>query len=166
MRIVDIQAATALVFGVTVDALRGKALSRKFARPRQVAMFLSRQHTGRSSSEIGRLFGNRDHTTVLHACEVVPELAKRDPELARRIALVEVALQATPTPTVNDLEIGDAAQSAVNGAGRALDSAVARVADEIKRRLAVRAKDEPLTVLVRLAELAGLSPTDITEFKT
>jgi chromosomal replication initiator protein len=49
------------------------------ARPRQVAMYLARKLTTRSLPEIGRRFGGRDHTTVLHACRRIEELREKDP---------------------------------------------------------------------------------------
>ena len=48
--------------------------SRVVARPRQVAMYLSKTFTPKSLPEIGKLFGGRDHTTVLHACRKIKEL--------------------------------------------------------------------------------------------
>ena len=57
--------------------------ARAVARPRQVAMYLAKQLTSRSLPEIGRKFGNRDHTTVMHAVQRVGELMARDAELRR-----------------------------------------------------------------------------------
>ena len=55
--------------------------ARQVARPRQVAMYLSKQLTTRSLPEIGRKFGGRDHTTVMHAVKRVEELAASDSHL-------------------------------------------------------------------------------------
>ena len=55
--------------------------SRNIARPRQIAMFLSKNLTTRSLPEIGRKFGGRDHTTVIHAIKKVKELVKNDSSL-------------------------------------------------------------------------------------
>jgi chromosomal replication initiator protein len=64
----EIQAATCRHFGVSTDELVSSARSARVAWPRQVAMYLSRELTGASLPSIGREFGGRDHTTVLHAC--------------------------------------------------------------------------------------------------
>lgn len=55
--------------------------AREVARPRQVAMYLSKLLTPKSLPDIGRLFGNRDHTTVIHACRQVTRLIAEDPEI-------------------------------------------------------------------------------------
>jgi chromosomal replication initiator protein len=60
-------AQTATYFGLTVDDLTGQGRSRHIATPRQVAVFLCRELTELSLPQIGREFGNRDHTTVMHA---------------------------------------------------------------------------------------------------
>jgi chromosomal replication initiator protein len=59
-----------------------KKRSRSIARPRQVAMSLSKELTDLSLPDIGQAFGGRDHTTVLHACRKVEELMRSDPQLA------------------------------------------------------------------------------------
>src|SRR5262249_54249260 len=64
----EIQAATCPHFGVSTDELVSSARSARVAWPRQVAMYLARELTGASLPSIGREFGGRDHTTVLHAC--------------------------------------------------------------------------------------------------
>jgi chromosomal replication initiator protein len=55
--------------------------SRSVARPRQVAMALSKELTTHSLPEIGDAFGGRDHTTVMHACKRIKELREGDPRL-------------------------------------------------------------------------------------
>jgi len=72
-------------FGVAVEALTGKRRTRKLTVPRQVAMYLMRQLTDLSLVEIGRYFGGRDHTTVLHACSRVGEMASNDNAFAERL---------------------------------------------------------------------------------
>ena len=57
--------------------------TRSVARPRQAAMWLAKQLTTRSLPDIGRRFGGRDHTTVLHAVRRIEELRAGDPQLAR-----------------------------------------------------------------------------------
>ena len=62
--------------------------AREVARPRQVAMYLSKQLTPRSLPEIGRRFGGRDHTTVIHAVKQIEKLRAQDPELDSDIRLL------------------------------------------------------------------------------
>jgi chromosomal replication initiator protein len=66
--ITEIQAATCEHFGISSDELLSSARTHRIAWPRQVAMYLARELTGESLPAIGRRFGGRDHTTVLHAC--------------------------------------------------------------------------------------------------
>src|SRR6185295_15941211 len=72
-------------FAVRSDALFGKRRTRSIAMPRQIAMYLVRQLTELSLVEIGRLFGGRDHTTVLYACEKIGVLASTDIQFADKI---------------------------------------------------------------------------------
>lgn len=57
-------------------------------RPRQVAMYLARHLTPHSYPRIGQFFGDRDHTTVIHACRRVEELKSTDPDLAEAVAQI------------------------------------------------------------------------------
>ena len=66
--------------------------SRRVARPRQVAMFLAREITARSLPEIGRRFGGRDHTTVLHACRRIAALCNEDPTFKQEIDFLKQVL--------------------------------------------------------------------------
>ncbi|MGQ0558685.1 MAG: chromosomal replication initiator protein DnaA [Sphingosinicella sp.] len=67
--------------------------AREVARPRQVAMYLSKQLTPRSLPEIGRRFGGRDHTTVIHAVRQIERLRAQDPELDSDIRLLTRQLE-------------------------------------------------------------------------
>ena len=62
-------------------------------RPRQVAMYLAKTLTLRSLPEIGRRFGGRDHTTVLHAVRKIENLVHNDAALAEEIELIKRQLQ-------------------------------------------------------------------------
>ncbi len=72
-------------FGVKTEALCGKRRTKTVALPRQVAMYLLRQFTDLSLVEIGRLFGGRDHSTVLYACVKVAGLIHSDPEFGDKV---------------------------------------------------------------------------------
>ena len=71
MTIHEIQRLVAERFGVSVLDLTGDRQGRAIYRPRQVAMWLARHFTPAAIRQIGRQFGNRDHTTVLHAIWVI-----------------------------------------------------------------------------------------------
>ena len=62
--------------------------AREVARPRQIAMYLAKQLTQRSLPEIGRRFGGRDHTTVIHAVRRIEELRAADAELDADVRLL------------------------------------------------------------------------------
>ena len=66
--------------------------SRSLARPRQIAMYLSKQYTTNSLPEIGRKFSNRDHTTVIHAVKKIDELIKRDNEIKQSVIAIKAKL--------------------------------------------------------------------------
>ncbi|UCG39622.1 MAG: chromosomal replication initiator protein DnaA, partial [bacterium] len=75
----DIQRKISSHFNIKVSDLKSKKKNKVFIAPRHTAMFLARQLTGLSLPEIGRQFGGRDHSTVLHAVQKVENLAKGDP---------------------------------------------------------------------------------------
>ena len=79
----DIQKATAEHFGLKQVDLVSERRNRAIARPRQAAMWLAKQLTTRSLPDIGRRFGGRDHTTVLHAVRRIEELKALDVQLSR-----------------------------------------------------------------------------------
>lgn len=74
----DVMALITSEFAITVRELTGKGRTQLVSLPRQVAMFLLRQHTESSLEDIGRVFGNRDHTTVLYAVGKIGERAQAD----------------------------------------------------------------------------------------
>ena len=80
-----IQKAVAEHYGLKQADLISERRARAVARPRQVAMWLAKQITTRSLPDIGRRFGGRDHTTVLHAVRRIEELKAEDPPIARDV---------------------------------------------------------------------------------
>ncbi|WP_374729261.1 chromosomal replication initiator protein DnaA [Roseitalea porphyridii] len=88
IRIEDIQKAVANHYNVARSELLSNRRTRSVVRPRQIAMFLSKTMTPRSLPEIGRRFGGKDHTTVLHAVRKVEQLIKDDAKLAKEIELL------------------------------------------------------------------------------
>ncbi len=79
----EIQKVTAEHFGLKQSDLISQRRTRSVARPRQAAMWLAKKLTTRSLPDIGRRFGDRDHTTVLHAVRRIEELRATDTQLAR-----------------------------------------------------------------------------------
>ncbi|HAJ29725.1 MAG TPA: chromosomal replication initiator protein DnaA, partial [Gammaproteobacteria bacterium] len=77
----NIQKTVADYYKLRMSDLLSKKRNRSLARPRQVAMALSKELTNHSLPEIGDAFGGRDHTTVLHACRKVEELREMNPEI-------------------------------------------------------------------------------------
>jgi chromosomal replication initiator protein len=88
----EIQRKVAEHFNMRVADMHSERRARAVARPRQVAMFLAKQLTQRSLPEIGRKFGGRDHTTVLHAVKKVEELMANDQGFAEDIELLRRTL--------------------------------------------------------------------------
>ncbi|MBV9063541.1 MAG: hypothetical protein JOY77_11535 [Alphaproteobacteria bacterium] len=88
----DIQKKTAEFYKLDVRDLHSKERSRRVARPRQIAMYLARELTMRSLPEIGRRFGDRDHTTVLHACRRITELCSTDQALRQEVDFLKQVL--------------------------------------------------------------------------
>lgn len=80
-----IREAVASEFGVTVDGLVSKRRTKELTVPRQVAMYLIRELLDRSLMEIGRLFGGRDHSTVIHSIKRVEEELEMDPAFRLRL---------------------------------------------------------------------------------
>ena len=89
----EIQKRVAEHYNMRIGDMSSARRARAVARPRQVAMFLAKQLTSRSLPEIGRKFGNRDHTTVMHACAKVGELMERDAAFAEDVELLRRMLE-------------------------------------------------------------------------
>ena len=89
----DIQRKTAEFYKLEVKDFHSPQRARRVARPRQVAMYLSRKLTSRSLPEIGRRFGGRDHTTVLHACRRIEALIDEDPLFRQEVDFLSQMLQ-------------------------------------------------------------------------
>lgn len=94
VKIEDIQRVVSKHYNVTKADLLSARRTRTIVRPRQIAMFLAKVMTPRSLPEIGRRFGNRDHTTVLHAVRKIEELARGDYALAQELELLKRMLDA------------------------------------------------------------------------
>ena len=89
----EIQKRVAEHFNIKIAEMHSARRSRAVARPRQVAMYLAKQLTARSLPEIGRKFGGRDHTTVMHAIRKVEELIAIDNGFAEDVELLRRMLE-------------------------------------------------------------------------
>lgn len=90
LMVAHIQAMVAAYYQIPVREMYSARRNREVARPRQVAMYLAAESTPKSLPDIGRRFGGRDHTTVIHAIKVIQRLMLTDKEMeADIIALRE-----------------------------------------------------------------------------
>ena len=76
-------------FGLSIDDLRGSKRSKNIAYPRQISMYLIRQYTETNFTDIGKLLGGRDHTTIIHGHDKIEEDLKTDEELKAVIHLLK-----------------------------------------------------------------------------
>lgn len=90
----EIQRKVSEHYNIRLSDLIGPRRLRAYARPRQVAMWLSKTMTNRSLPEIGKRFGGRDHTTILHGVKKIEELKQTDSGLAEDLELLRRALDA------------------------------------------------------------------------
>ncbi|GAD17189.1 chromosomal replication initiator protein DnaA [Lentilactobacillus otakiensis] len=92
LSIVDIQNKVASYFHISINDLKGKKRMKSIVMPRQIAMYLSREMTSNSLPKIGKEFGGKDHTTVIHACDKIAEIIKLDADLRKEISDIKSAL--------------------------------------------------------------------------
>jgi chromosomal replication initiator protein len=81
----QIQRKVGEFFGIRLTDLKAKNRTKAVAFPRQIAMYLARQLTHASLAEVGRAFGGKDHTTVLHAVDKIQTLLQDDPKLRKTV---------------------------------------------------------------------------------
>ncbi len=89
----EIQKKVAEYYSIRISDMHSPRRARTVARPRQVAMYLSKQLTPRSLPEIGRKFGGRDHTTVIHAVKKIEELMGQEKNMCEDIDLLRKMLE-------------------------------------------------------------------------
>lgn len=93
LTIEEIQRKVAEHYNIRLSDMIGPKRLRNIARPRQVAMYLAKQLTSRSLPEIGRRFGGRDHTTIMHGVKKIEELMATDSQLSDDLQLLKRLLQ-------------------------------------------------------------------------
>lgn len=91
-RVSDIKIAACDYFGITIAEIDSARRTLKVVYPRQIAAYLSRILTTKSYPEIGRRFGDRDHTTILHACNKIQLHSRLDWKVAYDVAMVEARI--------------------------------------------------------------------------
>ena len=90
----EIQRKVAEHFNIRLSDMIGPKRVRTIARPRQIAMYLAKQLTSRSLPDIGRRFGGRDHTTIMHGVRKIEELMTADSQLSDDLQMLKRLLQA------------------------------------------------------------------------
>jgi hypothetical protein len=85
LKVEHVQRATAQHFGISRSEMLSPGRAHSLSRPRHVAMYLAKTLTTKSYAEIGRCFGDRNHTTVLHAVRRIEDLFAHDAELAASV---------------------------------------------------------------------------------
>tara|TARA_B100000963_G_scaffold360753_1_gene392888 strand:+ start:538 stop:1929 length:1392 start_codon:yes stop_codon:yes gene_type:complete len=87
-----IQNVVSSFYNIPLNEMLSQRRSRPLARPRQIAMYLSKKLTTRSLPEIGRRFANRDHTTVIHAVKTISRLIEKDEEMKKNLDQIKSML--------------------------------------------------------------------------
>ena len=87
-----IQNVVSNYFNIALSEMLSQRRSRPLARPRQIAMYLSKKMTSRSLPELGRRFANRDHTTVIHAVKTITRLSEQDDEMKKNLSQIKSLL--------------------------------------------------------------------------
>ena len=101
----SVQAAVCSAFGITHDELLSASRAAVVIWPRQLAMYLAREHTSDSLPAIGARFGGRGHTTVMHACKRVAARIAEDPEARATVEHLSTALSTgTPAPPADRVD--------------------------------------------------------------
>lgn len=90
----EIQRRVAEHYNIRLAEMIGPSRMRTIARPRQIAMYLCKHMTTRSLPEIGRRFGGRDHTTIMHGVKRIEELKQKDTQIADDLELLRRSLEA------------------------------------------------------------------------
>jgi chromosomal replication initiator protein len=88
MSLDTIQKVVAENYSLSSNDLRGQKRTKNIVLPRQIAMYIAREITEFSTTEIGQSFGGRDHTTVMHSCQKIEEQIHTDPKLDAAIKAI------------------------------------------------------------------------------
>jgi len=88
-----IQKTVCEYFNVPVDLLKDKTRKRAVVQARQLSMFLAKQFTNQSLKSIGKFFGGRDHSTVIHSCQAVQNLIETDDEFEEAVGQIKKKIE-------------------------------------------------------------------------
>lgn len=138
--IAEIKAVVAHQCGVTVIDLESERTGRRVTRPRHLAMYLAHRLTGASLPRIGREFGRRNHTTVLHAVHRAEALVAGDLDFAARVAAITALLDD------DEERLRIVARSTVASVAALVQAAV----DEAIAAFAADLERDPIAALARL----------------
>lgn len=89
-----IQSVVAKEYGLTRDDILSAKRTHKYIMPRHIAMYLAKEMTGKSTPEIGRRFGNRDHTSAMYAIQKISARCVSDQEFAIKISALKAEIMA------------------------------------------------------------------------
>lgn len=155
--VADIQLAVARHYRLSKAELLCRRRRHDLVRARQVAIYLARQMTMRSLPEIGKLFGGRDHTTVLHAARKIERALAGDADLAAAVAEIQADLEASAAPEIDPELLSDTEARLIATAAEKLAGKVAAMLAEQPRRAVVERPSPSLArALVALAEAVSL----------
>ena len=148
-RVADIKRRVAAHYGLPLIEMESARRARPIARPRQVAMYLSCRLTARSLPEIGRAFGGRDHTTVMHARRTIENLMAWDAEFQAEVEGLGASVPATgldaATPAGDLDDIAHRARlAAVERAKTTATETVSGPTDVLRRALAELYDEHPV----------------------
>lgn len=99
-RIVDIQQSVSRYYGLSMTDMVADRRSPKYSHPRQLAMYMARTLTNNTLPAIGRRFGDRDHSTVIHAIKCVEKRMRDDPDVDRAYRQIAFELKPGGNPDV------------------------------------------------------------------
>lgn len=163
----EILRMVASYYMVSVSDLKSHKRARVVTRPRQIACYLGREITDLSYPQMGRALGGRDHSTIIHSCDVIENLMSRDKRFAAEVERIRLVV--TSNVAANDNEVDESQQEDVTQARalfeererlakEKLAEVAARVAahfakkDEEKRKKAIDSLDEMDAISMRVAE--------------
>lgn len=90
--IIDVLRAVSKHYGMSIANIISERRTKNITRPRMVAMYLCRELTPRSYPQIGRMMGNRDHTTVMHGAQKIASRIATDPELSTEVETIKAKI--------------------------------------------------------------------------
>ena len=154
--IARIQDHVAAHYGIDAAEMRSERRTAAISWPRHVAMYLARRLTPHSSPVIGRHFGRRDHTTVLHGCRRVEAAMAEEPDISAEVEILRAEIVAL---CCGPLDAGEAAVNALLSVRRSVDQIAESVERDLHRLWRLGARVDLLTdTLTGRSEAAAAPP--------